>query len=225
MDDGVICREKIRPRKLAKSQNIVSRLRNREHFGNKTEISHLEFYQCIFPNCTVTNIEKPSCYLRKFSPCGRYLIAFSSDQASLEIYEFKGCSAAGDLLKEYNEEVVPNNNKDDAYEIRSKIFDKLFKLKHVVNMDGRSERQLNRECSLFCNDLRHVIVGAANLISDDLRPHFYELYTNNEFISTTANCPLEDYTLYIIDIIEGKSHFCLIFINFMKFSLQVELRI
>lgn len=76
-------------------------------------------------------------------------------------------------------------------------------LKHVVNMDS-SEKQLNRECSLFCNDGKHVIVGAAILISDDLRPHFYELYTNNEFISTTANCPLEDYTLYIIDLIDGK---------------------
>lgn len=70
-------------------------------------------------------------------------------------------------------------------------------------MDG-SEKQLNRECSLFCNDGKHVIIGAAILISDDQRPHFYELYTNNEFISTTANCPLEDYTLYIIDLIEGR---------------------
>lgn len=204
VDDGVICRERLKPRKLLKSQNIVHRLRNREH-NFKTEISYLEFYQCVYPNLTVTNIEKPQCYLRKFSPCGRYLIAFSSDQASLEIYEFRGCSAAGDLFGEtWTEEVVPNNNnKDKAYEIRSKIFDKLFKLKHVVNMDG-SEKQLNRECSLFCNDGKHVIISAAILISDELRPHFYELYTNNEFISTTANCPLEDYTLYIVDLIEGK---------------------
>ena len=45
MDDDIICREKIKPRKLSKSQNIVTRLRNREHFGHKTEISYLEFYQ------------------------------------------------------------------------------------------------------------------------------------------------------------------------------------
>lgn len=50
-------------------------------------------------------------------------------------------------------------------------------------MDG-SDKQLNRECSLFCNDGKHVIIGAAILISDEQRPHFYELYTNNEFIST-----------------------------------------
>lgn len=52
-------------------------------------------------------------------------------------------------------------------------------------MDG-SEKQLNRECSLFCNDGRHVIVGAAIFISDELRPHFYELYTNNESITTVS---------------------------------------
>lgn len=50
-------------------------------------------------------------------------------------------------------------------------------------MDG-SEKQLNRECSLFCNDGKHCIVGAAIFISDDLRPHFYQMYTNNESITT-----------------------------------------
>lgn len=53
-------------------------------------------------------------------------------------------------------------------------------------MDG-SEKQLNRECSLFCNDGKHVIVGAAIFISDEQRPHFYELYTNNEFITTVIS--------------------------------------
>lgn len=130
------------------------------------------------------NIEKPNCYLRKFSPTGKQLIAFSSDQASLEIYEFKGCSAASDLIGEdWTDEVVLNVNKDKYYDIRSKIFERLFKLKHVVNMDG-SEKQLNRECSLFCNDGKHVIVGAAIFISDDLRPNFYTIYSNNESITT-----------------------------------------
>lgn len=173
----------------------------------------------------MVNIEKPACYLRKFSPSGKHLyvcvaykvcdkfmsylhnfrIAFSSDQASLEIYEFQGCAAATDLIGEdWTDEVVLNVNKDRFYDIRSKIFEKLFKvrshrsnhrlmeklilyfqLKHVVNMDG-SEKQLNRECSLFCNDGKHVIVGAAIFISDDLRPNFYTIYSNNESITTVS---------------------------------------
>ena len=51
-DDDVICRERIRPRKM-RSQNIVHRLRNREHFGNLTSRNH--FFQCIFPNLTVSS--------------------------------------------------------------------------------------------------------------------------------------------------------------------------
>lgn len=113
------------------------------------------------------------------------LIAFSSDQSSVEVYQFKGCSSAADLIEGWNDDIVPNVNKDRCYEIRSKIFEKFFKLKHVINMDG-SEKQLNRECSLFCNDGRHVIVGSASFVSDDTRPHFYELYTNNESITTVS---------------------------------------
>lgn len=69
-------------------------------------------------------------------------------------------------------------------------------------MDG--DKQLNRECSLFVNDGTHVIVGSAVFISDENRPFFYELYTSNESITTTASCPLEDYTLYIVDLINGR---------------------
>lgn len=67
-----------------------------------------------------------------------------------------------------------------------------------------SEKQLNRECSLFTNDGNFVIVAGAIFIPDDLRPHFYELYTNNESITPTASCPLEDYTLYIVDLVNGR---------------------
>lgn len=162
-----------------------------------------EFYQNVYPNLTIVNIEKPACYLRKFSPDGKNLIAFSSDQLSLEIYEYKGCTAAGELLQHCNEEIIPNFNKGYPYEIRSKIFDTLFKLKYVVNMEN-SEKQLNRECSLFTSDGKYVIIGSAIYLNDEMRPHFYELYTNNEAITPTASCPLEDYTLYIIDIVNGK---------------------
>lgn len=54
-NDDVICRERLRPRKLRKSQNIIHRLRDREHFGNKTVLSHYQFYQNIELNLTVRN--------------------------------------------------------------------------------------------------------------------------------------------------------------------------
>lgn len=42
------------------------------------------------------------------------------------------CSAAGDLINDWTDEVVPNINKDKAYEIRNKIFDKLFKVNNSI---------------------------------------------------------------------------------------------
>uniref|UniRef100_A0A2M4AQA5 Putative negative regulator of histones n=1 Tax=Anopheles triannulatus TaxID=58253 RepID=A0A2M4AQA5_9DIPT len=206
--DGVpdaVCTERIRFRKL-RSQNIIHRLRERESGMRHRTPMHVvrELYQNVYPNLTVVNVERPPCYLRKFSPDGKYLIAFSSDQAALEIYAYQGCSAAGDLLQGWDDtELIADYGPGVNYDIRSKIFDRLFKLKHVVNLENH-EKHLNRECSLFTSDGRYVIVGAASFIPEENRPHFYELYTNNEVIKPTASVPLEDYTLYIIDLHFGR---------------------
>ena len=76
----------------------------------------------------------------------------------------------------------------------------LFQPKFTVNvcqqrMVSRSERnsgqvpfmeqQLNRECSLFTEDGRYVIVGSAAHIPDDLRPHFHHIHSNNEAVTPT----------------------------------------
>lgn len=87
-DEEFICTEKIVPRKI-KPQNIVIRLMNREMYGSQKPGSHFhvvrEFYQNVFPNLTIVNVEKPPCFLRKFSPDGKHFIAFSADQTSLEV--------------------------------------------------------------------------------------------------------------------------------------------
>lgn len=59
------------------------------------------------------------------------------------------------------------------------------------------DQQLNRECSLFTEDGRYVIVGSAALIPDDLRPHFYHIHSNNEAVTPTIR-----YTMWylVLDI-------------------------
>lgn len=187
IEDDIICSDTIKRRKI-KPQNIVCRIIARERGPNRPGTNvHIarEFYQNIYPNLTVINVEKPAGFLRKFSPDGKYLIAFTFDQTSLEIYRFRGVVAAAHLINNFDGEVVPNSNTDVPYTIRSQIFDKLFKLKFVVNVATSSGKQLNRECSLFTNDNQYVIVGAASFITDDMRPNFYELYTSNEAITPT----------------------------------------
>lgn len=118
----------IKPRKVP-PQNIVIRLYNRQIFAYKKPGTHFhtarQFYQNVFPNFTVINIEKPPCFLRKFSPDGKHFIAFSSDQTSLEVYTYKGPSAAGDLLQYINNETKTENQR---FDIKSRIFEHFFKV-------------------------------------------------------------------------------------------------
>lgn len=140
-----------RPRKIP-AQNVVVRLLRREiggiNRGNDFAIAR-KFYQNVFPNCTIVNVEKPPCFLRKFSPDGRFLIAFSLDQTSLEIYRFKGSAAAGALLSKFHEKSDSLSDKSEAgSEVLRRIFSSFFHLSHVVNV-SQSVQRLNRECSLF----------------------------------------------------------------------------
>lgn len=115
-----------------KPQNVVCHLMRREHGIGQRPGTHQHvtraFYKCILPNLTVINVEKPPGFLRKFSPDGKYLIAFTLDQTALEIYQYKGIMAAAELINSWKSEVVPNSGADLPYTIRSQIFEKLFKV-------------------------------------------------------------------------------------------------
>lgn len=121
----------VNPRRIG-PQNVVVRLRRRETMGCPFPGTHVhcarQFYQNVFPNFTVMNVEKPPCFLRKFSPDGRYLVAFSADQTSIEVYEYRGASAAADLLADCEGEYIGHKNDDCSFHIRSNIFARFFKV-------------------------------------------------------------------------------------------------
>ena len=197
----------ITPRRIP-PQNIVTRLRQREtHIGRPSTHYHKAraFYTNIFPNFTVVNVEKPPCFLRKFSPDGRHFISFSSDQTSIEIYEFQGPAAAETLLRDIGGDYLNSSVRTDAKTIhlRKTLFECFFKLRHVTSVASNGEH-LNRECSLFTDDGRYVIIGSAALIPEDTHPLFYDMYRNNESVSPNAKIPLEDYSIHIVDLDNGK---------------------
>ena len=78
------------PRKIP-SQNLAHRLIMREtfgtsfHRGTKKISTSRGFYLNVFPNYTLVNVEKPPCFLRKFTPDGRHFIAFTPCKTNLEI--------------------------------------------------------------------------------------------------------------------------------------------
>ncbi|XP_046400522.1 DET1 homolog [Ischnura elegans] len=188
-------------------QNIVKRLCLREIYSCKKPGTHLHvargFHQNVFPNFTIVNVEKPPCFLRKFSPNGQHFIAFSSDQTSIEIYDYQGPSAAADLIQSCKGEYIGNNCDKESDNIRRNVFERFFKLSNVVNVAVTGE-QLNRECSLFTDDGHFVIVGSAAYIPEDLRPNFYEVYSNNESVTPNPRSPLEDYSLHLVDLSLGR---------------------
>nr|CAG4635318.1 EOG090X028J [Artemia franciscana] len=194
--DGI---EVLVPRKIP-TQNILLKIRNRE-LGQRT-LYNLRFeravYQSVFPNKTFYNVERPSCFFRKFSPCGNYFIAYTADQSGIEIYSYKGAAAAGDLLECLDQDVEP------SADIKQQVFDRFFALKHTVTMASTTE-QLNRECSLFTDNGRFLIVASSGVVVEDPRyPRpFDDVYRNNEAIPIHPRFSLEDITVYVIDIHRG----------------------
>lgn len=112
-------------------QNLVIRLANRQIYGYRKPGTHLhvarQFYQCVFPNFTIINVEKPPCFLRKFSPDGKYFLAFSADQTSLEIYTYRGPAAAGYLLQQLK------RKEKSVAEVKIKFFETFFKASIILS--------------------------------------------------------------------------------------------
>lgn len=193
-------------RRLIPPQNILLHLRNREiHAPIKgTQMNRtLKFYHSVHPDLTVINVEKPGCFLRKFSPNGRYLVAFSAQQSDIEIYEFLGVSAAGNLLHNAGDlnctRFLPATMNS---KIRERIFSSLFRLRHIVQVTAGHD-QLNRECSIFSEDSRYVLVGSSLAIPDDPLsfPRMFDFYRNNESLEPQN---VEDYWIHVVDMKEGR---------------------
>ena len=190
------------------NQNLVYRLQQRQtHAGKPGTQFHQArlFYTNVFPNFTVVNVEKPPCFLRKFSPDGKYFIAFSADQTAIEIYTFGGSGAAEDLLKTIRGDVAASATDQTTNTIRAKLFERFFKLKYttIVATNGG---HLNRECSLFTDDGKYVIVGSAQYVPEDPHPLFFDTHRNNESVDPNPRSPLEDYSLHIVELEAG--HLC-----------------
>uniref|UniRef100_A0A9L0S6L6 DET1 partner of COP1 E3 ubiquitin ligase n=1 Tax=Equus caballus TaxID=9796 RepID=A0A9L0S6L6_HORSE len=140
---------------------------------------------------------------KRHSPLGTPADQFRQDQTSLEIYEYQGCQAAEDLLQGYEGEILSNGNDQRSVNIRGRLFERFFVLLHITNVAANGEH-LNRECSLFTDDCRCVIVGSAAYLPDEPHPPFYEVYRNSESVTPNPRSPLEDYSLHIIDLHTGR---------------------
>jgi hypothetical protein len=76
--------------------NLVCWLRDREVGYTKSRINHFiarrtNVYRAIHPSYSILMCTVPQAvYIRRFSPNGQYLLAFSHDLESLIVYKYKG---------------------------------------------------------------------------------------------------------------------------------------
>ena len=76
--------------------NIVCWLRDRELGYRKSRTNHFitrrtNIYRAIHPSYSILMCTVPQAvYIRRFSPNGQYLLAFSHDLESLIVYKYKG---------------------------------------------------------------------------------------------------------------------------------------
>lgn len=103
----------------------------------------------------------------------------------LQIYEYQGCQAAQDLLRGQEGETLLTVNDQRSLNIRGRLFERFFSLLHVTNVASNGEH-LNRECSLFTDDCRYVIVGSAVYVPEEPPPYFFEVTMAFKFLINFA---------------------------------------
>ena len=149
-------------------------------------------YQCVVPDYTETRVYCPPGYLRKFTPDGNRLLAFSGDQKDVLVYDYLGAGTGQGVYC-----------SDSPFEdVKAELFSRFFRLKFSVSVASGGEN-LNRECSLFTDDGHYVIVGSSVTVAEEAYPDMYEIFRNNESVSPNIRFPLEDYSLHIVDMRGG----------------------
>ncbi|XP_062133026.1 DET1 homolog isoform X1 [Drosophila sulfurigaster albostrigata] len=168
--------EKLAIDQRMQTQNLVHMLQNRESgYTRHNKLSQSaplsyerQFYKAITP-CLTIGISIPPVYLRKFTPDGSKLLAFSHDQRSCIVYTYKGVGSErfGQLLNEANVGSGETYNVNINNQLRSTAFDKLFETKYVLRLcNGDTARYyLHREFSIFHEDGRYVLLAGMCILN------------------------------------------------------------
>lgn len=170
------------------------------HKNELTMLNHLRhIYLCVTPNYSVIHVKTPNCYLKRFSPDGKYLIGFNQNFDGIQIFLFNGPSAGIEHINKFMSDAKFNDKTDfensDSNSFRLAAFDVYFKQVCNLKLTDNNET-MNRECLLFF-DNSYLIVGSSEVISDENLPAYTELASNNEAVHYSL---IENYTIYLVDI-------------------------
>ncbi|XP_068150609.1 DET1 homolog [Drosophila tropicalis] len=193
-----------------RSKNLLHILQNRESgyhpIGPGAKFRDIDFYHCITPNLTV-DCAVPNVFIRKFTPDGSKLLAFSHDQRSLHVYKYKGISSArlGHLMqaaKVGTSEYFTGNDNSSSSRLTNTIFDEIFDTTDCLKLrlcQGDSVRYyLHREFSIFLEDGRYVLLAAICMTNGAIATRDYIRYPD-----LFDKLDAFSYIFYVVDLVQG----------------------
>ncbi|CAF0712505.1 unnamed protein product [Brachionus calyciflorus] len=155
-------------------------------------------YLSVYPSYSVLNVKMPNCFIRRFSPDGRYIIAFNQHLNGIQIFLFKGSSAGLEDLHNINSRIPQDKTDSDDVEsdqFRYKAFDTYFKETANLRLTENNEL-IHRECALFYKN-SYLIVASSVIVNEENLPSYEQIASNNEAIHYNI---MENYTIYLVDI-------------------------
>ncbi|KAJ1671059.1 acid phosphatase det1, partial [Coemansia sp. RSA 25] len=141
---------------------------------------------CIYPNRTIYNVETPDCFFRRFTPDGRYLIAFNRSLTGLLVFRVANAAASAQLLADAATE---SGGKSEFWHF--------FQLAWAQSYTTIGE-SLHRDLCLMSSDNRFIIAVRLR------RADFAMPLTSPPPNSLTCIKAMEDITVLVIDVHSGR---------------------
>ncbi|KAF9950649.1 acid phosphatase det1 [Mortierella alpina] len=164
-------------------ESLLGALRTRElgvHRAKCHVIASRRIYRSIYPNATIHGVDCQFSNLKKFTPCGQYLIGMSKNQRSVHIYRFKGSGGPA-----------------EERPVESLNFRDFFELKHETVVLRESET-LSKDFCLVTANGRFIIVAAVSPCTG--------ASADGRTYPCSLNCipNLDTVVFYVIELTTGK---------------------
>ncbi|GJJ75964.1 de-etiolated-1 [Entomortierella parvispora] len=172
----------LRPPRRPK-ESLLRSLRARELGANRRKcpaIASRLLYRSIHPNSTVHAVDCQFSNLKRFTPCGQYLIGMSKNQRSIHIYRFKGSGGP------------PDERSRDQLQFKD-----FFDLQHET-MVLRDSEQLSKDFCLVTANGRFIIVAAVSPMTGSS--------SDGRSYPCSLNCipNLDTVVFYVLELTTGK---------------------